>query len=62
MFLGSPSENKLDIIYKFLSQGNFCKILKIVIGYVIQYSQLGWKKTQHYNVMYNIITLYEFHI
>ncbi len=49
------------IVHIMLSQGTFCKILKFVIGYVIKYSWLGWKMTQHYNVIYNIITLYEFH-
>jgi hypothetical protein len=44
-----------------LSQGSFCKILKFVIGHVIKYNWLGWKPTQHYNVVYDIITLYEFH-
>jgi hypothetical protein len=28
-------------VQKMLSQGNFCKILKFVISYVIKYSQLG---------------------
>jgi len=37
------------------------KILGFVIGHVIKYNQLKWKKSQHYNVIYNIITLYEFH-
>jgi hypothetical protein len=66
MFLGSPSENTLDIIYKKISQGNFCKILKFVIGHVIKYSQLVWKRIQHYNVMYNIFKhencVHSFHV
>jgi hypothetical protein len=48
-------------VHKLLSQGNLCKILKFVIGHMNKYSQLWWKKTQHYMVMYNIITLYGFH-
>jgi hypothetical protein len=32
-----------------------------VIGHVIKYSQLEWKGIQHYNFIYNIIILYEFH-
>jgi hypothetical protein len=46
-------------IHKMLSQGSFGKILKFVIGHVIKYNQLKQKKTQHYNVIYNIIILYE---
>jgi hypothetical protein len=34
-------------IYKMLSQGGFCKILGFIIGHVIKYNQLKWKKTQH---------------
>ncbi len=49
------------IIYKMLSQGSFCKILKFAIDYVIKYSWLRWKRIQHYNVLYNIITLYKIH-
>ncbi len=49
------------IVHKMLSQGNFCKILGFVIGHVIKYNQLKWKRTQHYNVIYNIYHLYEFH-
>jgi hypothetical protein len=48
-------------IHKMLSQGNFCKILGFIISYVIKYNQLKWKRTQHWSVIYNIITLYEFH-
>jgi hypothetical protein len=44
-----------------LSQGSFYKILKFLISHVIKYNQLKWKKTQHYNVIYIIITLYDFH-
>jgi hypothetical protein len=28
------------IVHKMLSQGNFCKILGLVIGHVIKYNQL----------------------
>jgi hypothetical protein len=48
-------------IHKNLSQGNFCKILRFIIGHVIKYNQLKWKKIQHYNVINNIIILYAFH-
>jgi hypothetical protein len=34
-------------ILKMLSQGSFCKILEFVIGHVIKYNQLKWKRTQH---------------
>jgi len=49
------------IVQKMLSQGNFCKILKFVINCVIKYNWLGWNKIQHYNVICNIVILYEFH-
>ncbi len=49
------------IVHKILSQSNFCKILEFVIGHVIQHNQLKLKRTQNYNVIYNIITLSEFY-
>jgi hypothetical protein len=49
------------IVHKMLSQRNFYKILEFVIDHVTKYNQLKWKKIQHYNVIYIIITLYEFH-
>jgi hypothetical protein len=49
------------IVQKMLSQGIFCMIFKFVIDHVIKYSRLVWKRIQHCNVIYNIVTLYEFH-
>jgi hypothetical protein len=43
------------IVHKILSQNNLYKILNFVNGHVIKYNQLKSKKTQHYNVIYNII-------
>jgi len=39
------------IVHKMLSQNNFLKILRFVIGQLIKYNQLKWERTQHYNVI-----------